>query len=643
MTMIPAPGTRRFAWGGSRSPLSARLRDLAGRFAHVLPRGRLLPDEVWRRRHQIITRLGLAHAPVIVAFGTWTGHGVVHSASEAGVVAIFALAASQRRLGRLLQSVAACLSLLTASAILVHLSSGAIEMHFHFFVVVPLLALYQDWIPFLLSIGYVVVHHVAVGFLDPGSVFNHPAGQANPLLWALIHGGFIAALSIVSLVAWSASQRAFSDSLTNLASRGLFKNRLEDALARATAEGMTPAVLFIDIDDFKTVNDSLGHTAGDELLTAVGQRIRRSLRAADTAARMGGDEFAVLIEDGDVAEATMLAERLLRILRAPFTIEGQTLAVRISIGIACAGSATSPSDLLRNADTAMYVAKTGGKDRYALFESTMHEAALRRFRLKADLERAVERDELTIDYQPVVDLTLGVTTGVEALMRWRHPEQGMISPVEFIPLAEETGLIVEMGRRILERACLQAAEWQALVPGLTMSVNLSVRQLTCPELVADVAAALRHSGLPPDRLVLEITESVLMEDVERSVRSLELLKSIGIRLAIDDFGTGHSSLSYLRQLPVDILKIDRSFVSELGGASDRHTIAGVVVSLGRSLGLRTVAEGVEEPGQLSALRAAGCDDAQGFLLSRPAPAERIAQLLTAGLDPATTEGFEPAA
>jgi diguanylate cyclase (GGDEF)-like protein len=593
-----------------------------------MPRGRLLPDDVWRGRHRVITVLAFLHVPAIVVFGVWTGNDLGHAVGEAAGVAILAFAASQPRLGRLGQSIAASLSLLTASAILVHLSHGLIEMHFHFFVVVPLLALYQDRVPFLLSIGYVVAHHLIVGLLDPGSVFNHPAGQDDPILWALVHGAYISALSVVSLVAWSMSQRAFSDALTNLASRSLFKSRLEHAQAQATRSGTTPAVLFIDIDDFKTINDSLGHAAGDDLLAAVGQRIRRAIRATDTAARMGGDEFAILLEDATVEQATLLGDRLLQLLRAPFGIDGQSLSIRISVGIAFATTTASPGDPLREADTAMYAAKAAGKDRCAVFEPVMHEAAVRRLRLKTDLELAVQRDDLTIEYQPIVDMTSGITTGIEALLRWRHREHGMISPAEFIPLAEETGLIVEIGRRVLDRACRQAADWQTLVPGLTMCVNLSVRQLQDPGLVGDVTVALERSGLPPDRLVLEITESVLMEDVDRSIRSLEVLKGLGVRLAIDDFGTGHSSLSYLRQLPVDILKIDRSFVSELGGAADGHAIVGVVVNLGQSLGLRTVAEGVEEPRQLAKLRAAGCDEAQGFLLARPMPAERVSELLT---------------
>ncbi len=601
---------------------------LLGRIRRVLPRGRLLPDEVWLQRHRVITVLALLHAPAILAFGVWTGHELGHVITEAAPVAIFAFAASQQRLGRLLQSIAASLSLLTASAILVHLSHGTIELHFHFFIVVPLLALYQDWIPFILSIGYVVVHHLTVGVLDPASVFNHPAGHAQPVVWALIHGSYIAALSVISLVGWSMSQRAFTDPLTNLASRSLFRSRLDHANELAARSGLTPAVLFIDIDDFKTVNDSLGHAAGDDLLTEVGQRIRRALRSGDTAARMGGDEFAILVESATVEEATQLADRVLRLLRDPFAIGGHTLPIRISIGVAVATSTSAPGDLLRDADTAMYVAKAAGKDRHATFEPSMHEAAFRRLRLKTDLGRAVEQDDLTIDYQPVVDLVSGTTTGVEALLRWHHPERGMVPPLEFIPLAEETDLIVEIGRRVMDRACQQVADWGALIPDLSVYVNLSMRQLCDPELVGDVTAVLDRSGLTPDRLVLEITESGLMDDVERSIRSLVALKALGVRLAIDDFGTGHSSLSYLRQLPVDILKIDRSFISELSNDRDGgKTIAGVIVSLGRTLGLHIIAEGVEEPDQLTALQDAGCDSAQGYLLARPMPPDRLHDFL----------------
>jgi diguanylate cyclase len=615
--------------GGTRQPATRFGGPLVGRLSRVLPRGRLLPDDVWQQRHRVITILALLHTPAVLAFGVLTGHEIGHVITEALPVAAFAFGATQERLGRLLRSISASLSLLTASAILVHLSNGTIELHFHFFVVVPLLALYQDWIPFLLSVGYVVAHHLTVGLLDPASVFNHPAGHSQPLVWALIHGLYIAALSVVSLVGWSMSRLAFSDPLTNLASRSLFRSRLDHANQTAARSGLTPAVLFIDIDDFKTVNDSLGHAAGDDLLTEVGHRIRRALRSEDTAARMGGDEFAILLENATVEAATQLADRVLLLLRNPFAIGAHTLPIRISIGISVAGLTSAPADMLRDADTAMYAAKAAGKDRYAVFEPRMHEAAVTRLQLKTDLERAVARDELTIDYQPVFDIGTGAPTGVEALLRWRHAERGMVPPLEFIPLAEETDLIVEIGRRVLKRACDQAAAWGTLIPNLSVYVNLSMRQLCHPRLVADVTDALERSGLLPDRLVLEITESGLMEEVERSMRSMEALKALGVRLAIDDFGTGHSSLSYLRQLPVDILKIDRSFIDELRGGVGDKTIAGVIVSLGRTLGLHVIAEGVEESAQLTALRAGGCDAAQGYFLARPMPPDGMHEFLAA--------------
>ena len=628
----------------SGRPVSGMSSRAATQISRVLPRGRLLPDEIWLQRHRVITILALLHAPAIVAFGVWQGYDPGHVIGEASPVAIFAIAATQQRLGRLLRSISASLSLLTASAILVHLSHGTIEMHFHFFVVVPLLALYQDWIPFILSVGYVVVHHLAVGLLDPASVFNHPAGQAQPIVWAVIHGSYLSALSVISLVGWSMSQRAFSDPLTQLADRSLFKSRLEHASESAMRTGATPAVLFIDIDDFKTVNDSLGHSAGDHLLTEVGQRIRRALRGDDTAARMGGDEFAILVESATVEEASRLADRVLRLLREPFAVGGHTLPIRISIGIALAHTRPGEADdLLRDADTAMYVAKAAGKDRYAVFEPRMHEAALNRLRLKTDLDGAVERDELTIDYQPVVDLKTGAVNGVEALLRWRHPERGMVPPLEFIPLAEETDLIVEIGRRVLDRACQKAADWRTLIPDLTVYVNISVRQLQDPELVADVTAALGGSDLAPDRLVLEITESGLMEDVERTIVALNAVRALGVRIAIDDFGTGHSSLSYLRQLPVDILKIDRSFISELREAQGGETIASVIVRLARTLGLQVIAEGVEEPHQWAALSTAGCDAAQGYLLGRPMRPDRFPEFVDDGPLPFVHEGEGPAA
>ncbi len=589
----------------------------------------MLPDETWRRRHRVIVAIAWLHVPTIVGFGVWAGSTLDHALQEALVVAVAAFLAGRQTLGRTMRALMASFGLLTASAILVHLSGGAIEMHFHFFVVVPLLALYQDWVPFLGSVAYVVAHHLVIGVIDPGSVFSHPAGQQNPLLWSLIHGGFIAAVSLVSVVAWSMSQRAFTDSLTQLATRTLFLDRLDDAIGSASRTGRPgPAVLFIDLDDFKTVNDSLGHTAGDELLAAVGKRIRSRMRTTDTAARLGGDEFAIMLQSASTQTALDLSDRLLEVLRRPYTIQGHRVTVGASAGIAHATAATRDgAEVLRDADTAMYLAKASGKGQAEVFQPVMHTAALERLRVKGELLGIVDRGELRVEYQPIVDLVDGRLVGAEALVRWQHPERGLLGPSQFIALAEETGEIVGIGSWVLAEACRQMQSWHMDLPDLSISVNLSVRQLADPQLVTSVARTLEETRLAPGRLVLEITESVVMDDIEANVPTLDALKALGIRIAIDDFGTGYSSLNYLRRLPVDILKLDRSFVMELEDEAADRTLAQIVVALGQTLGLQTLAEGIEVESQRTLLVAAGCTHGQGFLFARPMAAELFAELI----------------
>ena len=413
-------------------------------------------------------------------------------------------------------------------------------------------------------------------------------------------------------------RKAFHDGLTGLANRALFAERLEHALARSSRGGRRPAVLFIDLDDFKTVNDSLGHGAGDRLLVEVGKRFGSSLRAGDTLARMGGDEFAVLVEAvEDVELPVELAHRLLDQLRAPFEHARKEVFVGASIGVVVA----SPDDasveaLLRSADAAMYVAKTNGKDRVEVYAPRMHEVALRRLALKADLERAVDRGELELVYQPIVDLSDRSIVGAEALLRWNHPTRGVVLPGEFIPLAEETGLIVRIGRWVLERATAEAATWAVGDDGPYVTANVAPRQLLEEGFAATVAMALRASGLAPDRLILEFTEGALIADAEPVAAVLADLEALGVRLAIDDFGTGFSSLSYLGRLPIDVLKIDRSFVANLGSTRGRAVIA-AIVRLAEALGLAVVAEGIETRAALEALTNLGVRTGQGYLFARP--------------------------
>lgn len=423
------------------------------------------------------------------------------------------------------------------------------------------------------------------------------------------------------------ARQAFYDSLTGLPNRSLFRDRLAHAMARGQRYGEPVAVLFLDLDDFKTVNDGLGHSAGDELLVEVAARLRGCLREMDTAARLGGDEFAVLLEDAGVRRAKAVAGRVLSALSAPFALAGREVALTASIGIALyEHGPASPDDLLRNADVAMYTAKSRGKNRAELFDDGMYEAARSRLELKADLQQAIDEGALELHYQPILSLSTGQTVGVEALLRYRHPEKGLVAPLEFIPLAEETGLIVPIGRWVLKEACRQVREWQQRLetnPPLGVSVNLSPKQIEHPSLVEDVGAALRESGLNPNDLLLEITESALLRDSATLAQRLRRLKDLGLRLAIDDFGTGFSSLSYLGRLPVDFLKIDRTFVNELRDGAAPGALAHTIVALARSLGLRVIAEGVETEVQAEQLRAMGCHMAQGFLYARPVPPEEL--------------------
>ena len=417
------------------------------------------------------------------------------------------------------------------------------------------------------------------------------------------------------------TDQAFHDSLTGLPNRALFGDRLEHAVSRSTRIGNPLAVLFIDLDDFKAVNDTLGHREGDELLRHVADELVICVRGSDTVARLGGDEFAVLMEDATVSEALEAADRIQTRLRTPVMVQGSEIVVSASVGVAATDEVVGEgAELMRNADIAMYSAKTDGKARYKLFESAMHSRVVERSALLTDLRHALERNEMEVCFQPIVELTSLETRGLEALVRWRHPERGMIDPIEFINLAEQTGLIVAIGQFVLEEACRQLIEWDRAGVGteqLTVSVNVSGRQLAAPDLVATVERALTATGLEPQRLTLELTESMLLDDVDTSTEQLQALKQLGVKLAIDDFGTGYSSLSYLRCLPVDFLKIDRSFIESLDGDAAAADLVRAIIDLGERLQLVTVAEGIETPEQAGFLTGAGCRLAQGFYFSRP--------------------------
>jgi diguanylate cyclase (GGDEF)-like protein len=427
----------------------------------------------------------------------------------------------------------------------------------------------------------------------------------------------------------------FYDPLTGLPNRVLFLDRLEHALARLQRRRSLAAVLFLDFDRFKHVNDSLGHQVGDELLAAAAPRLKQALRSGDTVARLGGDEFGILLEDISSEEAaTEMAQRIADLLAHPFAIGAGEHFATASIGIAFARGGELAEELIGDADAAMYRAKEHGRARYELFDELMRTRAKVRMRVEADLGRAMERGELRLDYQPVVALSDGSIVGAEALLRWDHPDRGLIDPAEFIPVAEENGLIEPIGRWVLDRACRQAARWHRMQPDaapIDIHVNLSPIQVAKRNLPELVAAALNVSGIDPESVHLEITETVMLGDAAALTDTLHALKALGVRLVLDDFGTGYSSLGYLTRLPLDALKVDRSFVDGLGAEPRDTAITQAIIAMSRALSLDVIAEGVETRIQADALIELGCRLAQGFYFSEAVPAREMSRLLRARL------------
>jgi diguanylate cyclase (GGDEF)-like protein/PAS domain S-box-containing protein len=430
---------------------------------------------------------------------------------------------------------------------------------------------------------------------------------------------------------------AFHDALTGLPNRALFMDRLGMAIAHAKRRrDHCFAVIFLDLDRFKNINDSLGHGVGDELLVAVARRLESFLRPGDTVARLGGDEFAILLMGAEAPQATRVAHRVSRELELPFEVRGHEVFVTASLGIAISatGYYDQPEDMLRDADTAMYRAKTSGPARHALFDNDMHDRAVALLQLETDLRRAVEGQEFEIHFQPIVSLASGRIDAFEALLRWRHPRRGLLHPDSFIPVAEDTGLIVPIGFWVLREACRQLAEWQAMQPpdrSLAVSVNLSGRQFMHADLVRKIKRILRESGIRPGSLQLEITESTIMSQAEMAVAKLLQLRALGVQLYLDDFGTGYSSLSYLHRLPMDALKIDRSFISDLDGGGERMEIVRTIVTLAQNLRLQVAAEGLETADQVSQVRELDCHFGQGYFFSQPLDRVAAGGLIAADL------------
>jgi diguanylate cyclase (GGDEF)-like protein/PAS domain S-box-containing protein len=744
------------------------------RFVHWLPRGQTLPYSEWASRHRAMCWILWAHVVGLPIFLYCQGFGVWGSIGPVLPVVAAGLAANLDETSRRGRSVAVVLGLLTASAVLVYGWHGQIEAHFHYFVMIALLALYEDWLPFLLAIVYVAVEHGVLGALAPQDVYSH---GGNPWLWAAVHAAFVLAAAAAAVSTWRLNEdtrdrmvaanraarsvderfrasfdsgisgmamvgldgrfvrvnqslcamlgyseeellgltfqaithpedrdsadlartsliartsevfetekryiradgevvwvqlgvkailsdsgeveyfisqsndinarkrfeadlahQAMHDSLTELPNRMLFVDRLQHAIKRLERHPNQLAVLFVDLDRFKLVNDAIGHVGGDQVLLETAHRLSGAVRPEDTVARFGGDEFTILCEEADEEAAGLVAKRVLDALAEPHIVGGRTFELSASVGVRInADAGASAEELLRDADLALYDAKQAGRGRVALFDAVTRQRHFDLLAAEQALRDAISQNELRLHYQPEVLLSSGRIVAAEALVRWQHPERGLIGPGEFIPLAEESGLIIEIGEWVLHQACAQMSAWRRariVSEQFRVAVNVSGRQLSHPALPDTVSSALSATGVKPDTLCLEITESALVEDLEVAMANLEAISKLGVLIALDDFGVGFSSLSRIRELPpLGVIKIDRSFVSEMSAASADSAVIGAVISLASHLKVVVVAEGIETAEQLGALRELGCDIGQGFYFARPQPPEDLTPLLAAG-------------
>jgi diguanylate cyclase (GGDEF)-like protein/PAS domain S-box-containing protein len=739
--------------------------------SRALPRGQTLPEHEFNRRHRVMLWILWAHVVVLPVFSLLRGLGPATSISSVAPIALAGALGSLKSASRRARSVAVAVGLLTSSAVLVNAWGGQIEAHFHFFVMIALLALYEDWLPFGLAIAYVVAEHGVLGAISESSVYNH---GGNPWGWAAIHGGFVLAAATANVTTWRLNEemrtrmdaaheraketskrfelafesgvsgmalvatdgrylqvnralcqitgykehelleldcqaithpedlesdiaqrqtlldgfahvyegekryvhrdghelwvklgvtavhgddgavayfifqvhdvttrkrfedelahQALHDPLTDLPNRALLLDRLSHAQFRLRRRAGTIAVLFVDLDRFKLVNDGMGHSAGDAVLLDASRRLSETARAGDTVARFGGDEFTILCEDAGEQEARLVAQRILEAFSRPFEHEGREFHLSASIGVRVSEhGAASPDSLLRDADMALYTAKRHGRARVEIFDPAKSTPGNDRLASEQALRLALRHEELCLHYQPEIDLETGRIVALEALVRWEHPERGLVPPGEFIPLAEESGLIVPMGEWILSEACSQLVAWQrdgTVGTDVRIAVNVSARQLSEARLPKMVAEVLVSTGLDAASLCLEITETAIVDDPEMALANLLAIKQQGVFIALDDFGMGFSSLSQIRELPpVDVIKIDRSFVAGLGHEESDGAVVGAVLSLAQTLGLKVVAEGVETADQLELLRELGCQIGQGFFFARPQPSEEVALLL----------------
>ncbi len=598
-----------------------------------MPTGRYLPDASWARRHNAIMALLLVMVALTIPFGLLVDMPIRFSPMVV-LPSLMIYGIASRARSREWKSVLATLGLFISASTFVYLANGVTEAHFLYFVLVGVISLYQDWRPFLVGLALVVMNHAVFGYVFPAAVFNsHSAGMslAQTVELSLVHSAFIVASSVASIVAWKASEvQALSDELTGLPNRRLLSNELERLLASSSE--LAVSVLFVDLCGFKKINDVYGHEAGDRLLTEVSHRLQRTTRKQDFVARIGADEFAIVLPGAGGADAISAARRVATSCAEPIAINNRTLRVTASVGVITVPSErrVSAADALRNADLAMYAAKKGFGDTggFQVFGAEMWDEACAAFELELDLVSCVANNELFLEFQPIVDMVSLRIVGVEALVRWQHPTLGWLSPMVFIPLAERTGAIIEIGDWVLAESGRQLANWISRFhecASLRMHVNLSTYQLRDPDLIKRVRRTCVESDMPAGNFVLEITESALLGG-EVDLAALRALKDLGVRLALDDFGTGYSSLSHLARLPIDDLKIDKSFTDDVPAGPNRSLMAGVLALAGQ-VDMTAVVEGVERPEQVRELLAMGARFAQGFYFSRPLSSNAIIEKL----------------